>query len=57
MLNGRAWATHADVQTVCQPVLAHRLILRPESELDGRTAEQVIQQLIRSVPVVQESGR
>ncbi|MGV2341057.1 MAG UNVERIFIED_CONTAM: hypothetical protein LVR18_46065 [Planctomycetaceae bacterium] len=56
-MNGRAWATHADVQTVCHPVLGHRLILRPESELDGRTTEQVIQQLVRSVPVVQESGR
>jgi MoxR-like ATPase len=57
LLNGRAWATHADVQTVCLPVLGHRLILRPESELDGRTTEQVIQQLVRSVPVVQETGR
>ncbi|MEY3175963.1 MAG: hypothetical protein RLZZ436_3877 [Planctomycetota bacterium] len=57
LLSGRAWATHADVQAICLPVLGHRLILRPESELDGRTAEQIIQQLIRSVPVVQESGR
>ncbi len=57
LLSGRAWATHADVQPISLPVLGHRLILRPESELDGRTAERVIQQHIRSVPVVQESGR
>jgi MoxR-like ATPase len=57
LLQGRGFMTHADVQEVCLPVLSHRLILRPEAELDGRRIEAVIQQVIRSVPVVQDRLR
>ena len=57
LLNGRAYVTHADVQQVCGPVLSHRLILKPESEMDGRTIETTIQQLIRAVPVVQDRAQ
>ena len=54
LLHGRGFLTHADIQDVCLPVLSHRLILRPEAELDGRRVDAVIQQVIRSVPVVQD---
>lgn len=57
LLQGRGFMTHADVQEVCLPVLSHRLILRPEAELDGRRIDSVIQQVIRSVPVVQDRQR
>lgn len=57
LLQGRGFMTHADVQEVCLPVLSHRLILRPEAELDGRRIDTVIQQVIRSVPVVQDRQR
>jgi hypothetical protein len=33
------------------------LILKPESEMDGRTVEAIIQQLIRGVPIVQDKAR
>jgi len=45
--------THEDIQAVCLPVLSHRLIIRPESEMDGRTVVEIVQQLIQSVPVLQ----
>ena len=54
LLSGRGFLTHEDIQAVCQPVLAHRLIMRPEAEMDGRTVSEVIQQVIRSVPVLQD---
>ena len=53
LLHDRDYLTHADIQTVMQPVLSHRLIMRPESEMDGRTVEEVIQQVRESVPVLQ----
>ncbi len=52
LLQGRKFLTHADIQSVCLPVLSHRLILKPESEMDGRTIEDVVKQLIKSVPVL-----
>lgn len=54
LLEGRGYLTHEDVQAVAMPVLAHRLIIRPESEMDGTTIETVVQQLIQSVPVLKE---
>ncbi|MFZ9090064.1 MAG: AAA family ATPase [Planctomycetaceae bacterium] len=55
LLDGRDFLTHADVQAVCLPVLTHRLIMHPEAELDGLQIETVIKQIIRAVPVVQDS--
>ena len=55
LLRGRIFVTHDDVQSICRPVLGHRLIMRPEAEMDGRTVENVIQQLIQRVPVLLES--
>jgi MoxR-like ATPase len=52
LLKGREFVTHDDVQSICRPVLGHRLIMRPEAEMDGRTVEAVIQQVIQRVPVV-----
>ena len=57
LLCGRNYLTHEDIQAVCQPVLAHRLIMRPEAEMDGRTIESVIQELIRTVPVLQDGRK
>jgi MoxR-like ATPase len=34
------------------PVLGHRLILKPESEMDGQSLAGIVQQLIESVPVL-----
>ena len=53
LLHNRDYLTHADIQAVMQPVLGHRLIMRPESEMDGCTIEQVIQQIMESVAVLQ----
>ena len=54
LLDGRVFLTHADIQAVIQPVLGHRIIMRPESEMDGRSPSQVIQHVVESVPVLHE---
>lgn len=54
LLSGRDYLTHEDIQAVSVPVLAHRLIMRPEAEMDGRTVHDVIRQMIEAVPVLQE---
>jgi len=54
LLDGRHYFTHEDVQAVAHNVLAHRLIVRPEAEVEGKTTAHVIQELIDSVVVLQE---
>jgi MoxR-like ATPase len=53
LLDGRHYFTHEDVQAVAHPVLAHRLIVRPEAEVEGRQAADVIQELLDSLPVME----
>jgi MoxR-like ATPase len=51
LLQGRMYFTDEDVQAVAHPVLDHRLIIRPETELAGGTVVEIIDDIIRSVPV------
>lgn len=51
---GRSFVTADDVKAMVPSVLAHRMILRPEAELQGRTAEELLQQVLTSVPVPQQ---
>ena len=50
-IDGRDFVTPDDVKALSVPVLAHRLALRPEYEIEGLTITEVIQQLLKSVPV------
>ena len=52
LLDGRAYFTHQDVQAVAQYTLAHRLILRPEAEIEGRRTADVVEELLQTVPVL-----
>ena len=51
-LDGRDYFTHEDVQAVALGVLGHRLILRPEAEVEGKTVKDVVADLLRAVPVL-----
>ncbi|HXI17629.1 MAG TPA: AAA family ATPase, partial [Chloroflexota bacterium] len=48
---GRDYVTPDDVKSAALPVLRHRLVLRPEAELDGITADDVIARILGNVPV------
>jgi MoxR-like ATPase len=48
---GRDYVTPDDVKAVAAPVLRHRVLLKPEAELDGLRPDDVIQRLLATVPV------
>ncbi|MEM3794380.1 MAG: MoxR family ATPase [Thermoprotei archaeon] len=48
---GRDYITPEDVKSVAIPVLAHRLILSPEYSIRGVTQEEVVESVLKSVPV------
>ncbi len=48
-LDGRSFATPDDVKDVAPLVLAHRILVRPEAELDGLTADDVVTRVLASV--------
>ena len=50
-LAGRDFVTPDDVVDVVRPVLRHRLVLRPEAELERYTPDQAIEAVLASVPV------
>ena len=51
LLHGRVNASFEDVQAVAPAVLAHRLILDYGARLSGRTARDVVADLLKEVPV------
>jgi MoxR-like ATPase len=50
-IGGRGFVLPDDVKKVALPVLAHRLILRPESRLRKVTAASVVHEILTEVPV------
>jgi MoxR-like ATPase len=48
---GRDFVTPDDVQDMAHPVLRHRIILKPEAEIEGLTVEGLIDGVISAVPV------
>jgi MoxR-like ATPase len=50
-LDGRDYVIPEDVQAVLFDVCAHRVILTQKARLSGVTAEQVLSELLRTVPV------
>ncbi len=50
-INGRDFVTPDDVKAMAVPVLEHRLILRPEFEVEGLSVVEVIDDILRQVPV------
>lgn len=50
-LSEKDFVTPDDIKAVARPLLRHRLILRPESQLDGLQIDAVISSLLNQVPV------
>jgi MoxR-like ATPase len=48
---GRPFVTPDEVQAVAKPTMRHRVIVRPEAELEGVTADGVLDSLLATVPV------
>ena len=54
-VDGRDFATPDDVKATAPLVLAHRLIVRPEAEVEGVNASLVLKRILESVPVPKEA--
>lgn len=50
-LNGRDFVTPEDIQYIAPHVLSHRIILTPEKEMEGLTAQMLVKDMISSVEV------
>jgi MoxR-like ATPase len=51
VLEGRDYVLPDDVKLLVQPVLAHRVILNPTARMQDVSAEDVLEQVLESVPV------
>ncbi len=54
-LRGRDHVLPDDIKALATAALAHRLIVRPEAELRGRTAASVLNEVLQDTPLVLES--
>ncbi len=50
-LAGRSFVTPDDLKATAAPLLRHRLLLRPEAQLDGLQIDAVVSALLTQVPV------
>ena len=54
--SGRAGVTPDDVQALAVPVLAHRLVRKPEFAYGGFSAEDAVRKAVRSAPTASSAG-
>ena len=54
---GRSYVTPDDVKAMAQSTLAHRIIIRPDAEVQGRTAAELVVRTLQSVPVPRTLAR
>ncbi len=50
-MDGRDYVIPDDVKATSRPVLRHRIMLRPEADLEGVTPDQVVEDVLRAVEV------
>jgi MoxR-like ATPase len=50
-MDGRDYLLPDDIKNAALPVLRHRILLKPEADLEGLTSDQVIKQVISAVEV------
>lgn len=50
-IRGRDFITPDDIKKVAEPVLGHRILLTPEREMEGFTAEKIVRQIVDNIEV------
>ena len=53
-LSGKDYVTPDEVKSVASPLLCHRLILKPEAQLDGIEIDTATASILEQVPVPRE---
>lgn len=57
LLSGRDYVLPDDIKQMALPAMRHRLLLLPEVEVEGRTTDDLIQEIVSSVPVPRDDTR
>ena len=52
-MEGRDFVVPDDVKDAAVPVLRHRIVVKPEADLEGITSEQVVEDVVRTIEVPQ----
>jgi MoxR-like ATPase len=55
--DGRDYVVPEDAKALAAAVLAHRMLLQPQAELQGVTTQQLIDAVVEKVPTPQAAGR
>ncbi len=50
LLKGRSFATASDIRAIVHPVFRHRIILNYKAEADNVTPDEIVDQLVESIP-------
>ena len=50
-MQGRNFVTPDDIQAIAVPILAHRLLLKSEAQLENATPEKLVLDLLAQIPV------
>jgi MoxR-like ATPase len=50
-IRGRDYVIPEDVKTLVPLTLAHRLILKPDAELRGRTTQSILEDILEKTPL------
>jgi len=50
-MDGRDFLLPDDIKSAAPPILRHRIVLKPEAELEGITADQAVDQVLNSVEI------
>jgi MoxR-like ATPase len=56
VLRGRPYVLSDDIKYLAHPVLTHRLILREDERLKGKSTDHLIEKLINHIPVPVAAG-
>ncbi|HEX9584135.1 MAG TPA: MoxR family ATPase [Gammaproteobacteria bacterium] len=51
LFDGRDYVTPDDIQEIAVPVIAHRVVMEPQARFAGLSAESVVEDALRTVPV------
>ncbi|MBA4145066.1 MAG: magnesium chelatase [Azospira oryzae] len=51
LIHGRDFVSPEDIKTIALPVLRHRIVISPEKEMEGVTADEIIKQIIDKIEV------
>jgi MoxR-like ATPase len=55
LIHGRWYVVPDDFRALARQVLAHRVVLHPDAELDGLTGVEVVERALRTVRYSQDT--